>query len=111
MAAKIKKNDEVVILTGKEKGKKGIVQRVIDTNKVIVSGLNLVTRHQKPVPSRNQSGGIIKKESRIDISNVAIINPVTGKPDRIGFMFKSGKKVRFFKSNQRLVGVSEDVHG
>ncbi|CAL4325236.1 50S ribosomal protein L24 [Buchnera aphidicola (Eriosoma lanigerum)] len=103
MATKIKKNDEVFVLSGKEKGKKGIVQSVINAKKVIIRGVNLVTKHQKPIPSRNQTGGIIKKESCISISNVAIYNSITKKPDRIGFRFENGKKIRFFKSNKEKV--------
>ncbi|CAL4325190.1 50S ribosomal protein L24 [Buchnera aphidicola (Eriosoma grossulariae)] len=103
MAAKIKKNDEVIVLKGRDKGKKGIIKFVLKSKKVIINGINLVTKHQKPIPARNQSGGIIKKESYISISNIAIFNSLTGKPDRIGFRFENGNKVRFFKSNNKIV--------
>lgn len=103
MAAKIQKNDTVVVLTGKDKGKIGIVQKVIFNRKVLVSGVNIVTKHQKPVPSQNRSGGIVKKESYIHVSNVGVLNKNTGKSDKIGFRFDSGKKIRFFKSDKKKV--------
>ncbi|HET9678722.1 MAG: 50S ribosomal protein L24 [Buchnera aphidicola (Tetraneura akinire)] len=103
MASKIRKNDKVIILSGKEKGKKGTVVNILNRNKVIIKGVNLVSKHQKSVPSRNLTGGIIKKESPISISNVAILNLKTGKPDKIGFKFEKGKKIRFFKSNMEIL--------
>lgn len=104
MAAKIKCNDEVIVLAGKDKGKQGKVTRVDTEGKLIVEGVNMVKKHQKPNPQLNITGGILSKESLIDASNVAIVNPETGKADRIGFRFEDGKKVRFFKSNNKLVG-------
>ena len=103
MAAKIRQNDEVIVLTGKDKGKKGKVTKVLNTGKVIVEGINLVKKHEKPVPALNQQGGIVEKEAAIDASNIAIFNSTTGKADRIGFRFEDGKKVRFFKSNNEIV--------
>ncbi|QCI19027.1 50S ribosomal protein L24 [Buchnera aphidicola] len=103
MAFKLRQNDEVIILTGKEKGKKGIIKNILFPNKVIVQGLNLVKKHQKPVPSQNINGGILEKEAPIHISNVAILNPESKKSDRIGFRFEAGKKIRFFKSNGKIV--------
>ncbi|CAL1329130.1 50S ribosomal protein L24 [Candidatus Providencia siddallii] len=102
MAAKIRFNDEVIILTGKDKGKRGKVIKVF-SNKIIVKGINLVKKHQKPIPSANKPGGIIEKESTISISNVAIFNKTSNKADRIGFKFENGKKVRFFKSNNETI--------
>ncbi|XBC44296.1 MAG: 50S ribosomal protein L24 [Buchnera aphidicola (Schlechtendalia peitan)] len=99
MAAKIKKNDQVIVITGKEKGKVGIVKKVFSNSKVIIEGINLVKKHQKPIPSQNILGGIIEKEASMHISNVAIMNPHTKKSDRIGFRIENEKKVRFFKSN------------
>lgn len=103
MAAKIRRNDEVIILTGKDKGKKGKVTKVLTTGKVIVEGINLVKKHQKPVPAMGILGGIVEKEMAIDVSNVAIYNTTTGKADRVGFRFEDGKKVRFFKSNNETI--------
>jgi ribosomal protein L24, bacterial/organelle len=104
MAAKIRRDDEVIVLTGKDKGKRGKVTQVLVQNgKVIVEGINLVKKHQKPVPALGVAGGIVSKESAIDASNVAIFNPATGKADRVGFRIEDGKKVRFFKSNGELV--------
>ena len=101
---KIRKSDEVIVLTGKDKGKRGKVTKVlVQQGKVIVEGINVVKKHQKPVPALGTAGGIVSKEAPIDASNVAIFNPVSGKADRIGFRFEEGKKVRFFKSNGELV--------
>ncbi|AAO27162.1 ribosomal protein L24 [Buchnera aphidicola str. Bp (Baizongia pistaciae)] len=102
MAAKIKKNDQVIVLIGKDKGKIGIVRKVIAKSKVIVEGVNIVKKHTKPSPSQNKKGGIVEQESSINISNIAILNPTTKKSDRIGFRVKNGKKVRFFKSNNTI---------
>ena len=98
MAAKIRRDDEVIVLTGKDKGKRGKVKNVLSSGKLIVEGINLVKKHQKPVPALNQPGGIVEKEAAIQVSNVAIFNAATGKADRVGFRFEDGKKVRFFKS-------------
>ena len=104
MAAKIRRDDEVIVLAGKDKGKTGKVTRVlVEKSKVFVEGVNLVKKHQKPVPQLQQPGGIVDQEAPIHVSNVAIVNPATGKADRIGFRFEDGKKVRFFKSNNELV--------
>ncbi len=104
MAAKIRRDDEVIILTGKDKGKRGkVTQVLVQHGKVVVEGVNLVKKHQKPVPALGTAGGIVSKESPIDVSNVAIFNPATGKADRVGFRTEDGKKVRFFKSNGELV--------
>ncbi|MDF7670646.1 50S ribosomal protein L24 [Orbaceae bacterium ESL0721] len=105
MAAKIRRNDEVIVLTGSKnnKGKRGKVKTVLSTGKVIVEGINLVKKHQKPVPALNQEGGIVEKEAPINVSNVAIFNPSTGKADRVGFRFENGKKVRFYKSTNELI--------
>ncbi|MBL1377727.1 MULTISPECIES: 50S ribosomal protein L24 [Zobellella] len=104
MAAKIRRDDEVIILTGKDKGKRGTVTKVlVSEGKVIVSGINLVKKHQKPVPQLGQAGGIIDLEAPIDVSNVALFNSASGKADRVGFRIEDGKKVRFFKSTGELV--------
>ncbi|MBT9239458.1 50S ribosomal protein L24, partial [Vibrio splendidus] len=78
MAAKISRNDEVIILAGKDKGKKGKVTKVLTTGKVVVEGINLVKKHQKPVPALGQQGGIVEQEAAIDASNVAVFNAATG---------------------------------
>jgi large subunit ribosomal protein L24 len=97
---KIKRGDNVVVIAGKDKGKRGDVAKYVDDTHVIVNGVNTVRRHTKPNPMKNQPGGIVSKEAPIDISNVAIWNPVTQKPDRIGFrLMPDGRKLRFFKSN------------
>jgi len=97
---KIKKGDNVVVIAGRDKGKRGDVARIVDDMHVIVNGVNTVKRHTKPNPMKNQPGGIVTKEVPIHVSNVAIWNPVTQKPDRIGFKFlEDGRKLRFFKSN------------
>ena len=102
---KIKKGDSVVVIAGKDKGKRGEVSRIVDASHVIVNGVNQVKRHTRPNPMKNQPGGIVAKEMPIDVSNVAIWNPVTQKADRIGFRtMGDGRKVRFYKSNGELVG-------
>jgi large subunit ribosomal protein L24 len=95
MAAKIRREDEVIVLTGKDKGKRGkVTQVLVQHGKVVVEGVNLVKKHQKPVPALGTAGGIVSKESPIDVSNVAIFNPASGKADRVGFRIEDGKKVR-----------------
>lgn len=104
MANKIRRDDEVVVLAGKDKGKQGKVLKVLTSeDRVIVEGVNLVKKHQKPNPQLNVPGGIVEKEAAIHVSNVAIVNPQSGKADRVGFRFEDEKKVRFFKSNGELV--------
>ena len=104
MASKIRRDDEVIILAGKDMGKTGNVTKVlVEHSKVFVEGVNLIKKHTKPVPQLQQPGGIIEKEAPIHVSNVAIVNPATGKADRVGFRDEDGKKVRFFKSNNELV--------
>jgi len=105
--AKIRKGDEVVVLTGKYRGQRGTVTRVLPAeDKVIVENINMVKRHTRPNPMRGEPGGIVEKELPIDISNVAIYNPVTQQADRVGFRFlEDGRKVRYFKSNNEVVDV------
>ncbi|MEQ8694580.1 MAG: 50S ribosomal protein L24 [Gammaproteobacteria bacterium] len=101
---KIKKGDRVYVLAGKDRTKEGIVMRVFPNDRVIVEGINLVKRHTKPNPQLGQPGGIVEKEAPIQLSNVALLNPVTRKPDRVGFRtLEDGRKVRFFKSNGEVV--------
>ncbi|MBK7658326.1 MAG: 50S ribosomal protein L24 [Betaproteobacteria bacterium] len=97
---KIRKGDQVVVTTGKDKGKRGLVLRVLATGKVVVEGVNRVKRHTRPNPIKGQTGGIVDKEMPINTSNVALFNPATGKGDRVGIRtLDDGRKVRFFKSN------------
>jgi large subunit ribosomal protein L24 len=97
---KIKKGDNVVVIAGRDKGKRGDVAQIVDDRHVIVNGVNQVKKHAKPNPMKNQPGGIVTKEMPIDVSNVAIWNPVTQKADRIGLrLLEDGRKVRFFKGN------------
>ncbi|QSI77714.1 MULTISPECIES: 50S ribosomal protein L24 [Niveibacterium] len=101
---KIRKGDEVVILVGKDKGKRGSVLVRVDDQHVVVEGVNRVKKHVRPNPVRGQVGGIVEKEMPIDISNIALFNPATQKGDRVGFrVLEDGRKVRFFKSNGELV--------
>ena len=102
---KLKKGDNVVVITGRDKGKRGDVARVVDASHVVVNGINTVKRHTRPNPLKNQPGGIVSKELPIHVSNVAIWNPVTQKADRVGFRtLDDGRKVRFFKSNGEQLG-------
>ena len=101
---KIKRDDEVIVLAGKDKGKRGKVTRVVDDSRVLVSGINMIKKHQRPNPQANVPGGIIEKEAPIQVSNVAIFNPATSKADRVGFKFEDGKKVRIFKSSGEQIG-------
>lgn len=101
---KIKRNDDVIVIAGKDNGKRGKVNRVMDDGRVVVSGINMIKRHTKPNPMLGTPGGIVEKEAPIQASNVAIFNPATNKADRVGFkVLEDGKKVRVFKSNNELV--------
>jgi large subunit ribosomal protein L24 len=100
---KIKSDDEVIILAGKDKGKRGKVRRVLDNNKLIVSGVNMVKKHTKPNPQAGVAGGIVENEAPIQVSNVAIFNPDTSKADRVGFKVDGDSKVRIFKSSGEVI--------
>lgn len=101
--SKIKKGDEVIVITGRDKGRRGKVSRVLE-GAVIVDGINVAKKHSKGNPQAGVAGGIVDKEMPIDISNVALFNPKTGKGDKVGFKVEAdGKKVRIFKSSQELV--------
>jgi LSU ribosomal protein L24P len=101
---KIKCNDEVVVITGRDKGKRGKVNRVLLDNRIIVSGVQMIKKHQKPNPQLNVPGGIVEKEAPIQISNIAIYNPSTQKADRVGFkVLEDGNKIRVFKSNGEAI--------
>jgi large subunit ribosomal protein L24 len=102
--SKIRKGDQVYVIAGKDKGKRGVVTHVRDDSRVVVEGVNVVKRHTKPNPALGTPGGIVEKEAPVHVSNVAIFNPVTSKPDRVGFKtLADGRKVRIFKSTQEVV--------
>jgi large subunit ribosomal protein L24 len=106
MARKIRKGDDVIVLAGKDKGKRGNVLNVLDDNRVLVENINLAKKHMKPNPNKGEAGGIVEKEMPIQVSNIALFNPATGKADRVGFKtLDDGRKVRVFKSNGEVVDV------
>ena len=101
---KIRKGDDVIVRTGKDKGKSGRVTKILKGDKVLVEGINQVKKNQKPNPNAGVTGGIIVKDMPINISNIGLYNPVTKKADRVGFKFlEDGKKVRYFKSTNEVV--------
>ena len=103
---KIKKGDDVGVLTGKDKGKRGTVVQVTADDRVVVENVNMMKRHTKANPQRGVAGGIVEKEASIHVSNVALFNPVTKKADRVGIrVLEDGKKVRVFKSNDEVVDI------
>ncbi|CDD72765.1 50S ribosomal protein L24 [Duodenibacillus massiliensis] len=101
---RIRKGDEVIVIAGKDKGKKGVVLSRVDENHVTVEGVNVAKKHVRPNPMTGVEGGIVDKVLPIDHSNVMLVNPATGKGDRVGFKVVDGKKVRVFKSNGAQVG-------
>jgi large subunit ribosomal protein L24 len=103
---KIRKGDDVIVRTGKDKGKSGRVTKILKGDKILVEGINQVKKNQKPNPNAGISGGIIVKDMPINISNIGLYNPETKKADRVGFRFlEDGKKVRYFKSTNEIVDV------
>ena len=103
---RIRKGDDVTVIAGKDKGRRGTVLRVLTNGQVVVENVNMVKRHTKPNPNRGVAGGIVDKEMPIDVSNVMLFNPDTGKGGRIGFKtLEDGRKVRYFKSNGEVVDV------
>jgi large subunit ribosomal protein L24 len=103
---KIRKGDDVVVITGKDRGKRGTVLKIVDAEHVVVEGANRVKKHQRPNPMKGLQGGIIDKEMPLHISNVALFNPATKKADRVGMRtLQDGRRVRFFKSNGEVVDV------
>jgi large subunit ribosomal protein L24 len=101
---KIKKGDEVVIIAGRDKGKRGTVNSRVNETHLLVEGVNLVKKHQKPNPMKGVTGGVIEKSMPIDQSNLMLLNPATGKGDRVGFrLLEDGTKVRVFKANGEQV--------
>ena len=103
---RIRKGDEVVVISGRDKGKRGTVLRRVDAEHVVVEGVNRVKKHQRPNPMKNVTGGIVDLDLPIHVSNVALFNPATRKADRIGFKaLEGGRKVRVFRSNGEQVDV------
>lgn len=103
---RIRKGDEVIVLAGKDKGKKGAVQKVLKSGKVIVQGINVVKKHKRPNPNLGNPGGIEEKEMPIHLSNIAIFNPQTKKGDRVGFrILDDDRKVRYFKSTNEVIDI------
>lgn len=101
---KIKRDDEVVVIAGKDKGKRGKVLKVLENDRLLVAGIQMIKKHQKPNPQAGIAGGIIEKEAPIQVSNVAIFNGATNKSDRVGFkVLEDNKKIRIFKSSGEAV--------
>ncbi|MBL3589941.1 MAG: 50S ribosomal protein L24 [gamma proteobacterium endosymbiont of Lamellibrachia anaximandri] len=106
MANKIKKGDEVIVVAGKDKGKRGTVIRMMENGRIVVENINMAKKHTKPNPNKGEPGGILDKEMPLHISNVALFNPASGKGDRAGFKtLEDGKKVRVFKSSGEVVDI------
>ena len=102
--SKILKGDQVIVNAGKDKGKRGVVSRVLEDGLVIVEGINLAKKHEKPNPMKGVAGGIVAKEMPIQISNIALLNAATEKADRVGYkILKDGRKIRIYKSNGEAV--------
>ena len=103
---KIKKGDDVIVITGRDKGRRGTVLNVLDNGRVLVEGINMAKKHQKPNPNAGVEGGIIEKAMPIDRSNISLFNPITEKADRVGVKsLEDGRRVRFYKSNNEVVDV------
>ena len=101
---KIRKGDDVVVITGKDKGRRGLVLRMLDDGHLLVEGVNKAKMHMKPNPAKGIGGGIVEKEMPLDISNIALFNPATQKADRVGIkVLEDGRKVRYFKSNGEVL--------
>ncbi len=100
---RLKKGDEIIVITGKDKGKRGSISAILANGKVVVDGINLVKKHTKANPMTGAQGGIVSKEMPIDASNVALLNPETNKADKVGIKVEDGTKVRIFKSTGKAV--------
>ncbi len=101
---KVRKGDDVIVIAGKDKGRRGTVLRVLDNGKLMVEGVNMVKKHQKPNPTKGVSGGIMEIEAPLQLSNVMLFNPSTAKGDRVGFRtLDDGRKVRYFKGNNEVL--------
>jgi len=104
---RIRKGDEVVVIAGRDKGKRGTVLSRVDESHLVIEGINMVKKHVRPNPMKGVAGGITDKTMPIDQSNVMLFNPSTSKGDRVGFKLVDGKKVRVFKSNGAVVGAKQ----
>ncbi len=101
---KIKKGDDVIVISGKDKGKRGNVMRVLDNGRILVDGINIVKKHVRPNPQVNETGGIIEKEAALDISNISLFDAASGKASRIGIkVLEDGRKVRIYKTSGEMV--------
>jgi large subunit ribosomal protein L24 len=101
---KIRKGDDVVVTTGRDKGKRGTVLRIVDAEHLVVEGANRVKKHQRPIPMKGVTGGIVERDMPLHVSNVALYNPATKKGDRVGVrVLEDGRRVRFFKSNGEVI--------
>ena len=104
--SKLRKGDDVVVLSGRDKGKRGTVLQIIENNRILVDNVNVIKKHVKPKPNRGETGGIIEREAPIQISNVALFNPNTNKADRVGYkVLEDGRKVRVFKSDGEVADI------
>lgn len=104
--SKIRKGDDVVVLSGRDKGKRGTVLQIIENSRILVDNVNVIKKHVKPNPNRGETGGIIEREAPIQISNVALFNPNTNKADRVGYkVLEDGRKVRVFKSDGEVADI------
>jgi large subunit ribosomal protein L24 len=101
--SKIKKNDEVLVIAGRDKGKRGQVIRVLDDGRALVQGINMVKKNERPNPNLGKRGGIVDQEAPIQLSNLAIWNAAAGKADKIGYSIEDGKKVRVYKSSRAKI--------
>ena len=101
--SKLKRDDEVIVIAGKDKGKRGTVRRVVDSDRVIVSGVNIIKKHTKPNPQAGVAGGIMEQEAPIQACNLAVFNNESGRGERVGYRIEDGKKERFFKQSGNLV--------
>lgn len=102
---KIRREDEVIVTAGKDKGKVGKVYKITSNQRLVITGVNLVKRHVKPNPKLNIQGGLVEEESPLHLSNVAIFNSETNRADRVGFEVNEGKKIRIFKSTKKAIDV------
>ncbi len=103
---KIKKGDDVIIITGKDKGKRGNVMRVLDNGRIMVDGINIIKKHVRPNPQAGETGGILEQEAALDISNVSLYDAASGKASRVGVkVLEDGKKVRVYKTSGEVIDV------
>ena len=103
---RIKKGDDVIVIAGKDKGKRGSVLRVLDNGRVMVDGINIVKKHVRPNPQAGETGGIIEQEAAMDISNISLFDAASGKASRVGIkVLEDGKKVRVFKTSGEMVDI------